>query len=163
MNEELEAIAARLEESGDYRVIRRLRERDLFRADDGSQKRIGVILDVETTGLDPTRDEIIELAMLKFEYGPDGSVFRVLDQFSRVREPSIPIPIEITKLTGITPEMVAGKVIAREEAEHCQFGCGGDRPQCRVRSALRRARISSVQHKALGMFDEPGGLGARRF
>jgi DNA polymerase-3 subunit epsilon len=118
MNDELEAMAARLEESGDYRVIRRLRERDLFRADDGSQKRIGVIIDVETTGLDPTRDEIIELAMLKFEYGSDGTVFRVLDQFSRLREPTVTIPIEITKLTGITPEMLAGKTILPEEAEH---------------------------------------------
>jgi DNA polymerase-3 subunit epsilon len=99
-------------------VIRRLRERDLFRADDGTQKRIGLILDVETTGLDPTRDEIIELAMLQFEYGSDGGVFRVLDQFSRLREPTIALPIEITKLTGITPEMLAGKTILPEEAEH---------------------------------------------
>jgi DNA polymerase III subunit epsilon len=118
MNDELEAMAARLEESGDYRVIRRLRERDFFRHDDGTQKRIGVILDVETTGLDPKRDEIIELAMLKFEYGSDGGVFRVIEQFSRVREPTVAIPIEITKLTGITPEMVAGKVITPEEVEH---------------------------------------------
>jgi DNA polymerase-3 subunit epsilon len=118
MNDELEAIATTLEESGDYRVIRRLKERDLFSADDGTQKRIGVILDVETTGLDPTRDEIIELAMLKFEYGFDGTIYRVLDQFNRLREPTITIPIEITKLTGITPEMVAGKVITPEEVEY---------------------------------------------
>src|SRR5258707_37858 len=103
---DLEAAAESLEESGDYRVLRRLKQRDVFREDDGSQKRIGLILDVETTGLDPTRDEIIELAMVKFEYGLDGAVFRVTDQFSRLREPSVPIPIEITKLTGITQEMV---------------------------------------------------------
>jgi DNA polymerase-3 subunit epsilon len=117
-DDELEAIAARLEESGDYRVLRRLKERDLFRSDDGTQKRIGLILDVETTGLDPTRDEIIELAMLKFDYGSDGVICRVLDQFSRLREPTIALPIEITKLTGITPEMVAGKTITQEEVEH---------------------------------------------
>jgi DNA polymerase-3 subunit epsilon len=117
-NDELEAIAARLEESGDYRVIRRLKERDLFRADDGTQKRIGLILDSETTGLDPARDEIIELAMLKFEYGSDGTIYRLLDQFARLREPTVTIPIEITKLTGITGEMVAGKVITPEEVEH---------------------------------------------
>jgi DNA polymerase III subunit epsilon len=118
MNEELESLASRLEESGDYRVLRRLKERDLFSVDDGNQKRIGLILDVETTGLDPTRDEIIELAMLKFDYGSDGSVFRVLDQFSRLREPTVAIPIEITKLTGITSEMVAGTTITQEEIEH---------------------------------------------
>jgi DNA polymerase III subunit epsilon len=99
-------------------VLRRLKERDLFSVDDGNQKRIGLILDVETTGLDPTRDEIIELAMLKFDYGSDGSVFRVLDQFSRLREPTVAIPIEITKLTGITSEMVAGTTITQEEIEH---------------------------------------------
>src|SRR3954463_13782690 len=118
MNEELESLASRLGESGDYRVLRRLKERDLFSVDDGNQKRFGLILDVETTGLDPTRDEIIELAMLKFEYGQDGGVFRVLDQFSRLHEPSVPIPIEITKLTGITSEMVASKAITPEEVEH---------------------------------------------
>jgi DNA polymerase-3 subunit epsilon len=118
MDDELESLASRLEESGDYRVLRRLKERDLFSVDDGHQKRIGLILDVETTGLDPTRDEIIELAMLKFDYGSDGSVFRVLDQFSRLREPTVAIPIEITKLTGITSEMVAGKTITQEEIEH---------------------------------------------
>jgi DNA polymerase III subunit epsilon len=99
-------------------VLRRLKERDFFSVDDGNQKRIGLILDVETTGLDPMRDEIIELAMLKFDYGSDGSVFRVLDQFSRLREPTVAIPIEITKLTGITSEMVAGTTITQEEIEH---------------------------------------------
>lgn len=57
--------------------------------------------------------------MLKFEYGVDGTIYRVLDQFSRLREPTVPILIEITKLTGITPEMVAGK------AEHA-WTCAGE-------------------------------------
>jgi hypothetical protein len=61
---------------------------------------------------------LIELAMLKFEYGSDCTVFRVLDQFCRLREATVAIPIEITKLTGITPEMVAGKTITPEEVEH---------------------------------------------
>lgn len=117
-DDDLEALAVRLSESDDYRVLRRLKSRDLFRDDDGTSKRIGLILDVETTGLDPACDEIIELAMLKFEYGSDGTIFRVLDQFDHLHEPGVVIPIEITKLTGITPEMVAGKKIAPEEVEH---------------------------------------------
>lgn len=117
-DDDLEALARRLGESDDYRVLRRLKPRDLFQEDNGTPKRIGLIIDVETTGLDPARDEIIELAMLKFEYGPAGTIFRVLDQFAQLREPAVAIPIEITKLTGITSEMVAGKIIKSEEVEH---------------------------------------------
>lgn len=108
---ELERLADTLEASGDFRVLRRLVPRAQFNADDGTEVRVGVILDVETTGLDATRDEIIELAMVKFEFAPDGRIFRVLDSFERLREPSVPIPLEITKLTGINMGMVAGKVI----------------------------------------------------
>lgn len=47
MDEDLESLASRLEESGDYRVLRRLKERDLSTADDESQKRIGLIPDAK--------------------------------------------------------------------------------------------------------------------
>src|ERR1017187_4635305 len=49
--------------------------------------------------------------MLKFEYLTDGQVCRVLDTFAAVNEPSLPITSEITALTGITTEMVAGQRI----------------------------------------------------
>ena len=107
----LEQAAAVLEATGDYRVLRRLRPRDRYCEDDGCEKRIGVVVDVETTGLDPAREEIIELGMVKFEYAPDGRVFRVLDTFDRLRQPSRSIPAEITNLTGIDDAMVAGKDI----------------------------------------------------
>jgi len=107
----LEALAQELEASDDYRVLRRLHPRAQFHAPDGTEIRIGIILDVETTGLDPTRDEIIELAMISFEFAADGRVFRVLNVFEALREPSMAIPSEITKLTGIDDAMVAGKAI----------------------------------------------------
>lgn len=73
--------------------------------------RLGLVVDVETTGLDPQRDEIIELAMTPFTYGLDGTVFSVGDSFQGLRQPSGPITPEITAITGITNEMVAGQII----------------------------------------------------
>ena len=70
-----------------------------------------VIFDVETTGLNAKTDEVIELGMVKFAYCPDGRVAHVIDSFGSLNEPANSIPAEITNLTGITNEMVAGKRI----------------------------------------------------
>ena len=78
-----------------------------------------MLVDVETTGLDPQRDEIIELAMTPFTYGLDGVVFSVEEGFQRLRQPSEPITPEITAITGITNEMVAGQII--DPAEVTRF------------------------------------------
>ena len=102
--------AVALEASGDYRVLRKLPRRREFSAEDGAAK-MGVILDIETTGLNPASDEVIELGMLKFSFSSDGRVFKVVDEFEAFREPGVPIPAEVIELTGITAEMVAGKVI----------------------------------------------------
>lgn len=116
---DLTAMAARLEASGDYRVLRRLAPRRQIEPQDGSPTRLGIFLDVETTGLDPLHDEIIELAMAPFTYGLDGKIFDVGEPFSRLREPSKPIPPQITKLTGIDDAMVAGHAI--DPAEVSRF------------------------------------------
>lgn len=113
--DKLESMAQELEASGRYRVLRRFQPRRIFEAPDGSETRIGVFLDLETTGLDPVRDEIIEIAMVPFTYGQNGHIFEVLEPFNRLREPSIPIPLEVTALTGIDAAMVEGKVIDMAE------------------------------------------------
>jgi DNA polymerase-3 subunit epsilon len=73
--------------------------------------RTGLFVDVETTGLDAGRCEIIELAMTPFTYSLDGQVFAVGEPFHQLREPSHPIPPEISAITGLTDAMVAGQVI----------------------------------------------------
>jgi DNA polymerase III subunit epsilon len=65
-------------------------------------------LDAETTALDARKDEVIELGMVKFDYLPDGRIAGVRDTFSAFNEPSVPIPTEISALTGITDDMVTG-------------------------------------------------------
>ncbi|MBP2427453.1 3'-5' exonuclease [Bradyrhizobium elkanii] len=103
----LAEIAATLEQSPDYRVLRRLVPRTEF-TPHGQPEKTAILLDVETTGLDTTKDEIIELGMVKFSYLADGRIGRVIDTLSSFNQPSIAIPAEITALTGITDEMVAG-------------------------------------------------------
>lgn len=62
--------------------------------------RIYVALDIETTGLDPERDGIIEIGAVKFR-GEE-----VLDTWSNLVNPHRPLPYNIQRLTGIKPEEV---------------------------------------------------------
>lgn len=59
-----------------------------------------IVLDLETTGLDPTFDEIIEIAAIKISYG------KKVSEFSTLVKPENKIDEYITQLTGITNEMV---------------------------------------------------------
>ena len=109
---ELEAMAEALEASGEYRVLRRLAPRaSLAQPQIASDVRKGLFVDVETTGLDPARDEIIELAMVPFTYGLNGEVLEVGEAFEAMREPSEPVSPQITALTGITNDMLKGRAI----------------------------------------------------
>lgn len=60
-----------------------------------------VIFDLETTGFYPDQNEIIEISALKYKNNI------LIDTFSTLVKPSIPIPKKITKLTGITDEDVS--------------------------------------------------------
>ncbi len=104
-------MARALQESGEYRVLRRLVPRSRIEEADGQPTRQGLFVDVETTGLDPANDEIIELAMTRFTFGLDGRIYEVGTPFQRLRQPSRPIPEQVTALTGIDDTMVAGQSI----------------------------------------------------
>jgi len=60
------------------------------------------IVDLETTGADPHRDRITEVAIVRVEGG------EVVDRWSSLVDPEMPIPYRIQAFTGITNEMVAG-------------------------------------------------------
>lgn len=101
-------MAEALTRSADYRVLRRLIARPVSQPGVAQDCKTGILLDTETTGLDHAKDEIIELGMVKFDYTSDGRIVGVRDTFSAFNEPSAPISAEVTALTGITNEMVAG-------------------------------------------------------
>jgi DNA polymerase-3 subunit epsilon len=116
-DEDLEAMARALEASGRYRVLRRLDGPRTLGGEAVGQLRQGIILDLETTGLDPAQDEIIEFGLVPFSYDAGGRVVAVGEPFSRLRQPSRPIPPEITRLTGLTDAMVAGQSVDPAEVE----------------------------------------------
>ncbi|MET4329260.1 DNA polymerase-3 subunit epsilon [Bradyrhizobium sp. i1.15.2] len=105
-----------LEATGDFRVLRRAALGPI--ADRTSvQDKIAVIVDVETTGLDLERDEIIEIGMVAFSYGDDGRPKNVIGTFSGLQQPQRPVSSAITELTGISNDDVAGKIIDRKALE----------------------------------------------
>jgi DNA polymerase-3 subunit epsilon len=115
--EATEALAHRLESTGDYRILRRLVPRPPTGAPLACGSKTGIIVDFETTGLDTERDEILEVAMVKFSYSRDGRVLGVIGSFQAFQQPSTSVSAEITKLTGITDAMVEGHAIDADAIE----------------------------------------------
>lgn len=60
-----------------------------------------VCFDLETTGLSPEKDEIIEIGAVKVIEG------RVTERFSRFVKPDVSISFVVERITGISNEMVA--------------------------------------------------------
>lgn len=80
---------------------------------------VAVVLDTETTGADISA-EILQISMIKYRYiGSTGEVIDIIDRYNGYQQPSKPISPEITALTGITDDMVAGKRIDQQEV--CDF------------------------------------------
>jgi DNA polymerase III subunit epsilon len=103
--ETTETMARTLEATGNYKILRRLVPRTLEPR--SATDRIGLIIDLETTGLDTSRNEILEIAAVKFSYA-DDRITSVIDTFQGFQQPSAPIEPAITALTGITDAMVDG-------------------------------------------------------
>lgn len=61
-----------------------------------------IALDLETTGIDPKNDKILEVALIKF----DENTFEILDTYSTLVHPGIPIPEIISNITNIFDEDV---------------------------------------------------------
>lgn len=69
-----------------------------------------IILDSETTGLNPSCDQMIELAMVRALYSPSlGDITSITAIYDEFEDPHIEIPPKVTELTGITTEMVKGQ------------------------------------------------------
>jgi DNA polymerase-3 subunit epsilon len=105
-----EALACQLEQHLDYRVLRRLVPQLQFAVAPAQGVQRLLVLDTETTGLEHSRDKIIELALLRVDIDtatglPCGSV----QVYDGLEDPGQPIPEIARKITGIDDSMVAGQ------------------------------------------------------
>ncbi len=62
------------------------------------------VVDLETTGIRPGADRIVEIGAVRVEG------FELAGRFERLVDPGVPLPSEITRLTGIRPQDLAGRV-----------------------------------------------------
>jgi DNA polymerase-3 subunit epsilon len=71
---------------------------------------VAAVLDVETTGLSPRIDEVLELALTLFRYNRlTGQVVEVFRTYSGLREPSCRISRAASQVHGITRPVVRGR------------------------------------------------------
>ena len=81
---------------------------------------VGVILDTETTSL--INPEIISYTALRFSFTDNLEISNILNLSTFYNEPSTLITDEITSLTGITNDMVRGKVLTEKDLQESLQG-----------------------------------------
>jgi DNA polymerase-3 subunit epsilon len=115
---EAEAAARLLDRHADYRVLRRLGDASHLASPTpaGTPTRVAAIVDVETTGLDPAGDRIIELAIQRVRFTDDGQITEIGLPRSWREDPGFGLDPAITRLTGLTDADLAGEEIDDTEA-----------------------------------------------
>lgn len=81
----------------------------------------GLFVDVETTGSNPSKDEIVQLAAIEFGYSGTELV-GIGGSLCGLRQPSICIPEKMTRLTGIDDSLVCGRSIDLDELKRMIIG-----------------------------------------
>ncbi len=86
----------------------------------------GVVLDVETTGLNKDKDEIIQIALRPFFVSPQtGEVSGIKKSIAYLQEPSHPLDKIIVDITGFSDEDLKGHAIPWDKVSKllskCQF------------------------------------------
>ena len=120
---ELEQAARTLEASGGYKVLRRVDVSSLEgrRVVDGHLV-VGLVVDCETTGLDPRRDRIIELAVRQIYASAEGEIVAVGPSCSWLEDPGVALEAGISRITGLMDWDLHGQRID-DEAVTALFAC----------------------------------------
>jgi DNA polymerase-3 subunit epsilon len=134
---DVEAMAQTLEAHPDFRLQRRLKPTLLWPGSAAEGVTRVIVLDTETTGLDQSKERIIELAMLRVDIdNATGLPVGAVQVYDGLEDPGKPIPREVVALTGIQDADVRGQTLdAARVAELLQgvdlviaHNAGFDRP-----------------------------------
>lgn len=109
-----EPAASLLSAHKDFRVLRRVADPATLVQPviaEAGPDRIGIAIDVETTGLDCARDTIIELSLRRFRFDQQGRITKVDRAYSWLQDPGHPLDPAITRITGLTDTDLAGQQI----------------------------------------------------
>jgi DNA polymerase III subunit epsilon len=107
-------------DQSDWKLIRKLHLPKKYNEGSSEEIKKGIVLDVEATGLSIGHDDVIQLALLPFDYEvTSGRIINInKDQaFNGMREPRVPISEEASLITSITNEMVLNKKIDSKSVE----------------------------------------------
>lgn len=113
----LEAALSLCAQQPDLRVLRRVGPIDRLVSDRparGDVRRIGVV-DTEATSTNAHTAALIDIAVAVLLVDAAGEIVGVERTLQSLRDPGAPIPAEVVKLTGITDEMVVGRILSKEK------------------------------------------------
>jgi len=101
-----------LDKTGKKAILHKFEKLKETTAEKSAEDKLAIVLDLETTGLSREHDEIIEVAFRPFYFcSKTFKVTKLARKFILYNEPSSPIREEITRITGITDEMVKGESV----------------------------------------------------
>lgn len=105
-----ESMAAALALHPDYRILRRLQPCVQWPGEGTQAVTRIVVLDTETTGLDHSKDKIIELALLRVDVDTaTGLPVGAVQVYDGLEDPGMAIPKEVIEITGLTDADVRGQ------------------------------------------------------
>lgn len=71
----------------------------------------GVVIDLETTGIDSENHKIIEIGVIQFMVTEDGSAPAITNMYGGLEDPGEPLSDEIKKITGLEDQLLKGQAI----------------------------------------------------
>ncbi|PCI03477.1 MAG: DNA polymerase III subunit epsilon [Zetaproteobacteria bacterium] len=105
-----------LEQDGKYKVLERLEAPKVYNHGSPQTPRIGIVIDTETTGLDTSKDKIIELGFVAFEYDAgSGLIYRILHNYAGFEDPKESLSDIVKQVTGISDDMLVGQSLDDDE------------------------------------------------